>query len=161
MTADYGLHISCLAWLHDQTFVMHFVIVRTSLVSQMVENLPTVWRSGFDSWVRKEDLEKGMATPSSYPWPGIELRLQQWKSSRVWTTGLPGNSQYVSFCVDICYHFSWVYTKKGKTTKEWGCWSLGKFTFNLWGTAGVFSIAALFYIPTSKLRGFQLLHILL
>ena len=95
------------------------------------------------------------------PWLGIELRLQQWKSSRVWTTGLPGNSQYISFCVDICYHFSWVYTKKGTTTKERGCWSLDKFTFNLWGTAGVFSIAALFYIPTSKLRGFQFLYILL
>ena len=44
---------------------MHFVIVRMSLVAQMVENLPTVWRSGFDPWVREEDLEKGMATPSS------------------------------------------------------------------------------------------------
>ena len=50
-----------------------------SLVAQMVEKLPAIVRPGFDPWVRKIPLEKGMATRSSriawrIPWieePGM------------------------------------------------------------------------------------------
>ena len=35
------------------------------LMAQTVKNLPVIWRPGFDPWVRKIPLEKGMATLSS------------------------------------------------------------------------------------------------
>ena len=38
---------------------------RISLVAQMVKNLPVMWETRFDPWIRKIPLEKGMATHSS------------------------------------------------------------------------------------------------
>ena len=37
----------------------------TSLVAQMVKNLPAMWEIGFNPWVGKIPLEEGMATHSS------------------------------------------------------------------------------------------------
>ena len=34
----------------------------TSLVAQMVKNLPAMWETGFNPWVGKIPLEEGMAT---------------------------------------------------------------------------------------------------
>ena len=34
-------------------------------MAQMVKNLPVMWETRFDSWIRKIPLEKGMATHSS------------------------------------------------------------------------------------------------
>ena len=34
-------------------------------MAQTVKNQLVIWRPGFDPWVRKIPLEKGMATPSS------------------------------------------------------------------------------------------------
>ena len=65
MTADYGLHFSCLAWLHDQTFVMHFVIVRMSLVAQTVKNLTAMWESWVQSLGWEDSLEEDIANHSS------------------------------------------------------------------------------------------------
>ena len=36
-----------------------------SLVAQMVKNLPAMQETGFDPWISKIPLEKGMATHSS------------------------------------------------------------------------------------------------
>ena len=34
-------------------------------MAQMVKNLPVMWETRFDPWIRKISLEKGMATHSS------------------------------------------------------------------------------------------------
>ena len=53
----------------------------TSLVAQMVENLPAIWETHVQSSGREDPLKKGMATPSSIlawriPWTEGPSRLQ-------------------------------------------------------------------------------------
>ena len=65
-----------------------------SLVAQMVKKLPAIMRHGFDPWVRKIPLEKGMATHSSriawrISWTEEPGGLQSMGSQRVghdWAT---------------------------------------------------------------------------
>ena len=59
-----------------------------SLVAQMVKKLPAIMRHGFDPWVRKIPLEKGMATHSSriawrIPWIEEPGMLQPMESQKV------------------------------------------------------------------------------
>ena len=54
--------------------------VLASLMAQTVKNLPVMQRPGFDAWVGKSPLEKGMATHSSIlawriPWTEKSDRL--------------------------------------------------------------------------------------
>ena len=58
------------------------------LVAQMVNNLPSVWETWFQSLGWKDPLEKGMATHSSIlawriPWTEEPGRLQSMGSQRV------------------------------------------------------------------------------
>ena len=45
------IRLYMLKYVYFFVFCIHGV--RTSLVAQMVKNLPTVWRPGFDPWVGK------------------------------------------------------------------------------------------------------------
>ena len=59
-----------------------------SLVAQMVKKLPAIMRHGFDPWVRKIPLQKGMATHSSriawrIPWIEEPGMLQSKESQKV------------------------------------------------------------------------------
>ena len=59
-----------------------------SLMAQMVKNLPAIQETGFDSWIGKIPLEKGMATHSSIlawrmPWTEEPRRLQSMGLQRV------------------------------------------------------------------------------
>ena len=65
-------------------------------MAQMVKNLLVIWRPGFDPWVRKIPLEKGMATHSSIlawriPWTekpgGLKSRGSQESDNSMKTQG--------------------------------------------------------------------------
>ena len=66
-------------------------------------------------------------------------------------------NQHTSFCVVMCFQFSWVYTSRSRTVQPHGnslCLPLG-------GTTNLFSTAAVpYYIPISTIWEIHFLHIL-
>ena len=65
-----------------------YSVRKTSLVAQMVKNLPAMWETQVPSLGRKDPLEKEMATRSSIlawriPWMEEPGRLQSMGSQRV------------------------------------------------------------------------------
>ena len=69
-----------LKWVH--------ICERSSLVAQMVKNLPVMWRTRIQSLGREDPLEEGMATHSSIlawriPWTEEPGGLQSMRSRRV------------------------------------------------------------------------------
>ena len=66
------------------------------------------------------------------------------------------SNEYSSFCVDVCFHFSWEYTRSRISGSH------GDSVISFWGTGRVFSeVAAPFYHPINKVGKFQFLHILI
>ena len=80
----------------EATFRVSVEAYRTSLVAQMVNRMPTMWETRFQSLGQKDLLEKEMATHSSIlawkiPWMEEPCRLQSVGSQRVrddWATSL-------------------------------------------------------------------------
>ena len=57
----------------------------------MVKNMPAMWETGFNPWVRKNPLEKIMATHSSIlawriPWTEEPSKLQSIRVTKSWDT---------------------------------------------------------------------------
>ena len=72
----------------EATFRVSVEAYRTSLVAQMVNRMPTMWETRFQSLGQKDLLEKEMATHSSIlawkiPWMEEPGRLQSVGSQRV------------------------------------------------------------------------------
>ena len=73
---------------HVSSLSSLFCSYRASLVNQMVNNLPAMWKAGVQFLGWEDPLEKGMATHSSVlawriPWTEEPGRLQSMGSQRV------------------------------------------------------------------------------
>ena len=53
-----------MSFIDIQATLLVWLTSRTSLVAQMVKNLPAMQKTQFDFWVRKMPLEEGMSTHS-------------------------------------------------------------------------------------------------
>ena len=94
-------------WTRLSDFHFHFQLpFRASLVAQVVNNLPTMWKTQVWSLVWEDPLEKEMTTHSSIfvwivPWTEEPGGLQSMELQRVWHDQVTNTSLHLPFGVQI------------------------------------------------------------